>query len=83
MPSFGGFGGGLTSGLIGGITKNAVGTISNSIFPQSSFGGFGLGGSSSLIGQLKMTQDSTNRKASLRPKPAAGGRVLGDGLLNP
>lgn len=83
MPSFGGFGGGLTAGLLGGITKNAVGTIANSIFPQGSFGGFGLGGSANIIGQLRMSQDSTNRKASLRPKPGGAARALGDGLLNP
>lgn len=83
MPRFGGFGGGLTAGLVGGLAKNAVGTVANAIFPQGSFGGFGLGGSANIIGQLRMSQDSTNRKASLRPKPGGLNRAFGSGLLDP
>ena len=82
MPSFGGFAIN-TGGLVNNLATNVVGSISNSLFPRTGFGGFDVGGSSSLIGQLKMSQDFTNRRASLRPKDAGVKRALGDGILNP
>lgn len=79
MPRFGGF----NVGNIGGaLARNAIGSIANAVLPRSVFGGFGVGGGTGLNGQ-RGTQDSTNRRVSLRPKPAAASRVYGNGLLKP
>ena len=80
MPRFGGF----NVGNIGGaLVRNAAGTIANAVLPRNAFGGFGLGGGPALVGQRNLTQNSQNRRVSLRPKPAAASRVYGTGLLDP
>jgi hypothetical protein len=80
MPRFGGF----NVGNIGGaLVRNAVGTVASAVLPRNAFGGFGLGSGPALVGQRNLTQNSQNRRVSLRPKPAAASRVYGNGLLNP
>jgi hypothetical protein len=80
MPRFGG----LNMGNIGGaLARNAVGTIANAVLPRSVFGGFGSSDGVSLLGQTGLVQSNADRRASLRPRPAATNRVFGSGLLNP
>ena len=80
MPRFGG----LNMGNIGGaLARNAVGTIASAVLPRSVFGGFGSGDGVSLLGQTGLVQSNADRRASLRPRPAATNRVFGSGLLNP
>lgn len=81
MPRFGGFG--INTGsLVGGLVNNVVGSAASAIFPRGLFGGFGVGDGVNLLGTLN-NQDPTNRRVSLRPRPAAANRVLGKGLLDP
>lgn len=80
MPRFGGFN---TNSFTGALVNNALGSIANAVLPRSVFGGFGSQALSPLVGQNRMSQDPENRRVSLRPRPAAQSRVLGDGLLNP
>lgn len=76
MPKFGGF----NLGNIGGaLLTNAVGSVANAVLPRSAFGGFGLGNQITSF----PNQDAQNRKASLRPKPAAANTIYGSGLLLP
>lgn len=78
MPPFGGF----NLGDIGGaLVRNVVGDIASQVLPRTGFAGFGLGAVSDLIRQPQ--QNSQDRRVSLRPKPAAAGRVYGNGLLKP
>ena len=78
MPPFGGF----NLGSIGGaLVRNVVGDIASQVLPRTGFGGFGLDAVSDLIRQPQ--QNSQDRRVSLRPKPAAAGRVYGNGLLKP
>ena len=80
MPRFGG----LNTGNMGGaLARNALGTIANAVLPRSVFGGFGSGDGVSLLGQTGLVQSNADRRASLRPRPAATNRVFGSGLLNP
>jgi hypothetical protein len=81
MPRFGGFGVN-TGSLVGGLVNNVVGSAASAIFPRGVFGGFGIGDGVNLLGTLN-NQDPTNRRVSLRPRPAAANRVLGKGLLDP
>ena len=80
MPRFGGFN---TNSFTGSLVNNALGSIANAVLPRSVFGGFGSQALSPLVGQNRLGQDPENRRVSLRPRPAAQSRVLGDGLLNP
>ena len=80
MPRFGGFN---TNSFTGALINNAMGSIANAVLPRSVFGGFGAQALGGLVGQQRISQDPENRRVSLRPKPAAMGRVLGNGLLNP
>lgn len=80
MPRFGGFN---TSSFTGALINNALGTVANAVFPNTVFGGFGASALGSIVGQQGLSQNADNRRASLKPKPAAVGRVLGNGLLNP
>lgn len=80
MPPFGGF----NLGDIGGaLVRNVVGDIASQVLPRSGFGGFGIGDGSTLGSRRPQDQNSQDRRASLRPKPAAASRVYGNGLLKP
>ena len=79
MPKFGGFA--INTGaLLQAGANNVIGGIANSIFPGGTFGGFGLNGTAAGQSQKPNTD---NRRVSLRPRPAAVNRVLGNGLLKP
>lgn len=80
MPRFGGIN---VNSFTGALINNAVGSIANAVLPRSVFGGFGAQALDGLVGQQGRNQDPENRRVSLSPKPAAMGRVLGNGLLNP
>jgi hypothetical protein len=76
MPKFGGF----NLGNIGGaLLTNAVGSVANAVLPRSAFGNFGLGDQVSSFPK----QNAKDRKASLRPRPAAANTIYGSGLLLP
>jgi hypothetical protein len=80
MPRFGGIG---TRSFTGALINNALGSVANAVLPRSVFGGFGSQALGGLGGQQRLTQNPDNRRAILKPKPAAVSRVLGNGLLNP
>lgn len=80
MPRFGGFN---TTSFTGALVNNALGTVANAVFPNTVFGGFGASALGSIVGQQSLSQNADNRRVSLKPKPAAVSRVLGNGLLNP
>lgn len=77
MPKFGGF----NLGNVGGaLLTNAVGSVASAVLPRSIFGGFGLG--QEISGNFP-NQNAKDRKASLRPKPAAANTIYGSGILMP
>ena len=79
MPIFGGF---STNSFTGNLVTNALGSVANAVFPPSQFGGLGST-LANLVGQNLTTQDNTDRRVSLRPRPAAASTVYGSGLMMP
>lgn len=80
MPRFGGF---VQNSFTGALINNALGSVANAVLPRSVFGGFGAQSLGSIVGQNALQQNPDNRRVTLKPKPAATSRVLGNGLLNP
>ena len=80
MPRFGGF---VQNSFTGALINNAIGSVANAVLPRSVFGGFGAQSLGTIVGQNALQQNPDNRRVTLKPKPAATSRVLGNGLLNP